>query len=340
MNALKFALEIGLGCAQEVANRTHAEYKGYKPHRHASVDADVKTIEDALAAIAVAEIELPQEHEVWRCFHCDEVFADRESAALHFGASLVQQPACQIDMAEYRVMEETNRLHCEEDTDLHREIHRLHVVHRTALQREEENGYAKGLRDALQAADKAKTYIAVVEPHHDRLVMDNRYYSIERVRSALAAHPKAPQAAAPEISMLTLDAAFEEAIQSVSEVEYNSNKICRWFYDHLRKCLASGAPAIPPLTQFYIDDAQPKQECRHCGFLCAVNPDEKKKWYPLEKSAQPISLPAAKGAVELTDEQIGNLEYMGNSVSWWHMKAKAYGDACVRHATQLQEPKP
>jgi hypothetical protein len=41
-------------------------------------------------------------------------------------------------------------------------------------------------------------------------------------------------------------------------------------------------------------ESHPMQECRHCGFLCAVNPDEKKNWYPLEKSAQPISSPAAK----------------------------------------------
>lgn len=45
------ALEIGLDCAQEVAHRTHEELKGYKPHRHAAVDADVAKIEAALAAL-------------------------------------------------------------------------------------------------------------------------------------------------------------------------------------------------------------------------------------------------------------------------------------------------
>ena len=45
------ALEAGLDCAQEVAHRTHEELRGYKPHRHAAVDADVSKIEAALAAL-------------------------------------------------------------------------------------------------------------------------------------------------------------------------------------------------------------------------------------------------------------------------------------------------
>jgi hypothetical protein len=37
-----------------------------------------------------------------------------------------------------------------EDTELHREIYRLKADHATALRREEEKGYARGLRDARQ----------------------------------------------------------------------------------------------------------------------------------------------------------------------------------------------
>jgi hypothetical protein len=293
MNALKFALEIGLGCAQEVANRTHAEYKGYKPHRHASVDAD----------------------------------------------------------------------------------HRLHVVHRTALQREEENGYAKGLRDAPQAADKAKTYIAVVEPHHDRLVMDNRYYSIERVRSALAAHPKAPQAAPMDSYWLVemrpafknhppfsatyyagwmdhpLDAAkttdphatpkftrredaekvagnlggtlscvwqaiehayvhpIEEAAPQAAvpeRCECGAMSVCPTTCFN-RKCnslLGATAPAMPtPCNHVWVNGGgqivKDGSMCMICGM---VRLDRHALPSPI--STQPISLPAAKGAVELTDEQI------------------------------------
>ena len=85
--------------------------------------------------------------QVWTCFHCGEVCANVEAARLHFGSSEHQQPGCQIDLAEYRSMEEVNRRHCEEDTELHRALHRMGGEHREALRREEESGYAKGLRD-------------------------------------------------------------------------------------------------------------------------------------------------------------------------------------------------
>ena len=86
----------------------------------------------------------------WRCFHCDEVFADEAPAAEHFGTSQHQEPACQIDITKYREMEETVRRYNEEDTDLHREIHRLHASHQRELQGEEEKGYARGLADAVK----------------------------------------------------------------------------------------------------------------------------------------------------------------------------------------------
>jgi len=89
--------------------------------------------------------------QVWTCFHCGEVCADAEAARLHFGSSQHQQPGCQIDLAEYRRMEEVNRRHCEEDTELHRALHRMECEHRTALVRAEEAGYAKELRDAVAA---------------------------------------------------------------------------------------------------------------------------------------------------------------------------------------------
>lgn len=44
----------------------------------------------------------------WRCFYCDAVFTDTESAALHFGTGGMarhDEPACRIDIAKYREME-------------------------------------------------------------------------------------------------------------------------------------------------------------------------------------------------------------------------------------------
>lgn len=87
----------------------------------------------------------------WRCFYCDEVFTDRESAHLHFGAgNLLDQktPGCQIDIAAYRAMEETVRRYQEEDAPIHRQMYRMETEHRYALQRAEERGYELGLKDS------------------------------------------------------------------------------------------------------------------------------------------------------------------------------------------------
>ena len=108
---------------------------------------------EMVSAAIAAQPEQPGGHvsravPTWRCFHCDEVFTDPAAAAEYFGPSQAQQPACQIDVAAYRRMEEAHRRSCEEDTDLHREIHHLQSDHQIALRREEEKGYARGLRDA------------------------------------------------------------------------------------------------------------------------------------------------------------------------------------------------
>lgn len=96
--------------------------------------------EDSTATPAVG---IPLDRQVrarrgpWKCFHCGETMA--------------QEPACTIDVAEYRRMEGVHRRHCDDDTDLHRQIARMESDHQRALTRAEEEGYAKGLRDAGQA---------------------------------------------------------------------------------------------------------------------------------------------------------------------------------------------
>lgn len=91
----------------------------------------------------------PQAEPKWRCFHCDEAFTEAEDAETHFGKSEHSQPACQIDAAEYRAMEERMRRYNEEDSDLHRTMYGMQSDHQTALQREEEKGYARGLKDGM-----------------------------------------------------------------------------------------------------------------------------------------------------------------------------------------------
>jgi hypothetical protein len=88
----------------------------------------------------------------WTCFHCGETFpgnlTGQRAAQLHFGASIHDEPKCQISAHHLRVMETDLRRYREEDTELHREIARMQADHAVALRREEEKGYARGLEDA------------------------------------------------------------------------------------------------------------------------------------------------------------------------------------------------
>lgn len=86
--------------------------------------------------------------ECWRCFHCDEVFGDRDSARDHFGHTEHDTPACQMDVKHVRWLEEQQRRACDEDTEALRAISRLAGEHETLRRRAEEEGYARGLADA------------------------------------------------------------------------------------------------------------------------------------------------------------------------------------------------
>lgn len=86
----------------------------------------------------------------WRCFHCDEVFTDREKAALHFGVYQTSDPACQINIEAYRKMEENHRAHLQEDSEMHRELAAMECKTQIELRRAEERGYARGIEDMKQ----------------------------------------------------------------------------------------------------------------------------------------------------------------------------------------------
>lgn len=85
---------------------------------------------------------------VWRCFHCDETFTDAAAARAHFGDSERQQAICTIDAVHFRWMEEQHRRNVDEDSEALRAIGRLTSEHETLRRRAEEEGYARGLRDA------------------------------------------------------------------------------------------------------------------------------------------------------------------------------------------------
>lgn len=107
----------------------------------------------AIRALESATPSASKEEPKWRCFHCEGTFDNRDDAAKHFGPSERYDPACQIDIEKYREMQDKVARHCEEDTDLHRQIYGLQNDIVTARKRDEEEGYARGLRDAAKYPD-------------------------------------------------------------------------------------------------------------------------------------------------------------------------------------------
>lgn len=90
------------------------------------------------------------------CFHCGETFTTPGTARDHFGAAPMAQPGCMVKVSHggergllmaLRKAEETIARHMEEDTDLHRALHRMQSQHSDALRDAYEAGYECGLRD-------------------------------------------------------------------------------------------------------------------------------------------------------------------------------------------------
>lgn len=98
-----------------------------------------------------------EESKSWRCFHCDEVFTDRESAADHFGVQIddcADTVACKLGATKkllvkmLREAQEELRQYHQEDNAAFQRFYALGAEHSTSLRREEEKGYARGLEDA------------------------------------------------------------------------------------------------------------------------------------------------------------------------------------------------
>lgn len=121
---------------------------------YASGDRRLATLKrDALVTLFLGGPMRPQPEatepaSVWRCFHCDETFTDAAAARAHFGDSERQQAICTIDATHFRWMEEQHRRNVDEDSEALRAIGRLTSEHETLRRRAEEEGYARGLRDA------------------------------------------------------------------------------------------------------------------------------------------------------------------------------------------------
>ncbi len=94
----------------------------------------------------------PTPKEGWTCFHCGMHFGGSfkgwQAALHHFGENVRGDAWCQYTSRQVRAMEDLLRRYQEEDTPRDRYLHKLQAEHATALRRAEEEGYARGLRDA------------------------------------------------------------------------------------------------------------------------------------------------------------------------------------------------
>lgn len=96
----------------------------------------------------------------WRCFHCDEVFTDRASAAIHFGTSEIDEPGCKMLskgevelLRDYRDMAARWQRCVSEDCEASRIYHSMSADKETAVRKAEEQGYARGLADGKAVRD-------------------------------------------------------------------------------------------------------------------------------------------------------------------------------------------
>lgn len=103
---------------------------------------------------------MSNKRKTWRCFFCDEVFIDKQDAAIHFGvfdACEADQTACQLMKHQVKVVEYIRCLESEVrdlQSQVHNETHPLlsaiYDIQHEVDSRErsaEERGYAKGVAE-------------------------------------------------------------------------------------------------------------------------------------------------------------------------------------------------
>lgn len=90
----------------------------------------------------------------WRCFHCDEVFTDRDSAAEHFGVEPEEQAMCRQVSADDKALlkiiaDQAQQLNAYRNESTPADL--LYHVFSTRIAQQaitsEEEGYRRGLED-------------------------------------------------------------------------------------------------------------------------------------------------------------------------------------------------
>lgn len=155
----------------------------------------------------------------WRCFHCDEYFTDKKLAAEHFGSE-IEDPACKLNALEGGILgllrgaEAELSTYRREDNATSRAFYALGAEHTTALMREEEKGYARGLADGRahpahpsatpdtirEALTEARRYLAYLSGETDGFFVGPGMPKdcLAQIDSALAASPWRDIARAPK----------------------------------------------------------------------------------------------------------------------------------------------
>lgn len=157
----------------------------------------------ARAAIPAA----PAPEKSWRCFHCDEIFTTVDAAREHFGADEICEPACKIDVEEYRRLEAQQascRAECCEEA---KRYHAAEDDRRRALIAEEQKGYDRGLADGIASTPAAPAPEGEIEAALEmgmrcaQALLDEGYdgywSEIEKIGAALAPIRSRPAAELP-----------------------------------------------------------------------------------------------------------------------------------------------
>lgn len=117
----------------------------------------------------------PTPVEGWTCFHCGTHFAGTfkgwQEALHHFGENVQGDAWCQYTAKQVRAMEALLRGYQQEDTPRDRYLHKIQAENAVALRRAEEEGYARGLRDATEQSaverEAQKPSFACSPPNRD-----------------------------------------------------------------------------------------------------------------------------------------------------------------------------
>src|SRR5690349_17270652 len=97
----------------------------------------------------------------WRCFHCDEVFTNTNTASAHFGWGEDRLPGCveKVNGGELGLLRRVRKLEDQliefltETGAVESYVQSLKADHERALRQAEEDGYNRGVRDARKYND-------------------------------------------------------------------------------------------------------------------------------------------------------------------------------------------